>query len=117
MVCYNIEINVYVLKRTTNFTHMAAEKKRLSILLIVAGAILLVPLIAMQFTNEVNWTVFDFAVAGTLLIGTGFLIDLILRKLKKDTSRVMVLAGVLIVFLIVWMELAVGVFGSPIAGS
>lgn len=96
---------------------MTAEKKRLSTLLTVAAFILLIPLIAMQITEEVRWSVFDFVVAGGLLFGTGLVVELILRKLKKDTARVMVLAGVLILFLIVWVELSVGIFGSPLAGS
>ena len=96
---------------------MTTEKKRLSTLLAVAAFILLVPMIAMQFTEEVNWTLPDFLIAGGLLFGTGFAIEFTLRKLKKDTSRVMVLAAVLIVFLMVWAEMAVGIFGSPIAGS
>ncbi len=96
---------------------MTTEKKRLSTLLAVTAFFLLVPMIAMQFTEEVNWTLADFLVAGGLLFGTGIAIEFTLRKLKKDTSRVMVLAAVLIVFLLVWAEMAVGVFGSPIAGS
>jgi hypothetical protein len=35
---------------------------------------LLVPLVAMQFTDEVDWGVADFAVAGALLGGTGLLL-------------------------------------------
>ena len=96
---------------------MTTEKKRLSTLLTLAAFILLIPLIAMQFTEEVKWTLTDFIIAGGLLFGTGFAIEVTLRKLKKDTSRVMVLAAVLIVFLMIWAEMAVGIFGSPIAGS
>jgi hypothetical protein len=36
----------------------------------------------MQFTNEVNWTLFDFVVAGVLLLGTGFICELVIRKVK-----------------------------------
>jgi hypothetical protein len=36
--------------------------------------ILLVPLVAMQFTDEVNWGVADFVLAGALLGGTGLLL-------------------------------------------
>ena len=96
---------------------MTTEKKRLSTLLTLAAFILLVPLIAMQFTEEVKWTLNDFIIAGGLLFGTGIAIEVTLRKLKKDTSRVMVLAAVLILFLMIWAEMAVGIFGSPIAGS
>ena len=42
--------------------------------------ILLVPLMAMQITDEVDWGVFDFVLAGALLGGTGLLLELAARK-------------------------------------
>jgi hypothetical protein len=43
--------------------------------------ILLVPLVAMQFTDEVDWGLADFVVAGALLGGTGLLLhELASRK-------------------------------------
>ena len=55
---------------------MTANNNRLTIILSAAGLLLLLPLVAMQFTNEVNWTFSDFLVAGILLFGTGGLIEL-----------------------------------------
>ena len=34
-----------------------------------AAIILLLPLVAMQFSNEMNWGLGDFAIAGVLLFG------------------------------------------------
>lgn len=79
--------------------------------------LLLIPLIAMQFTTEVQWDVSDFVVMGGLLLATGFLMDLILRKVTNGKRRILLCAGLIIVFLLVWTEMAVGIFGSPIAGS
>ncbi|MES2760855.1 MAG: hypothetical protein V4677_01560 [Bacteroidota bacterium] len=93
------------------------KNKRLIIILATVATLLSVPLIAMQFTNEVKWTVFDFVVMGILLSGTGLLIDLVLRKVTKTSTRILVCGAVLLVFLITWAELAVGVFGTPFAGS
>lgn len=87
------------------------------IVLIIAFAILLIPLIAMQFTNQVNWSLFDFAIACTLLIGTGLIIEYALRKLTKSKYRVLVIVSIVLFFLLIWAELAVGVFNSPIAGN
>ena len=92
------------------------NKRRISILLIVAF-LLLIPLIAMQFTNEVNWTLFDFIVAGVLLLGTGLIIDLVIRKTKNTKYRIAISVAVLIILLLLWAELAVGIFGTPISGS
>jgi hypothetical protein len=42
--------------------------------------ILLLPLVAMQITDEVDWGVADFVFAGALLAGTGLLLELAARK-------------------------------------
>jgi hypothetical protein len=81
------------------------------------GLLLLIPLIAMQFTDEVKWTLFDFIVAGVLLLGTGLLGEFAFRKVKKTGHRIAVGIAILVVFLLIWAELAVGIFGTPFAGS
>lgn len=95
----------------------AQNNNRLTIILSAAGFLLLVPLVAMQFTKEVNWTLSDFIVAGVLLFGTGGLIELAIRKINKVGTRVWVILGILIILFLVWAELAVGIFGTPFAGS
>jgi hypothetical protein len=91
--------------------------KRIVILLAVIAALLMVPLIGMQFSDEVRWTLSDFAVAGLLLLATGLLIELVLRKTKKASYRNIAIALILLAFLLTWIELAVGIFGTPISGS
>jgi len=79
--------------------------------------LLLVPLIAMQVTNEVNWSLPDFVVMGILLFGTGLMYELVMRKVKRTSYRLALVGTILIVFLLIWAELAVGIFGTPFAGS
>jgi hypothetical protein len=79
--------------------------------------ILLVPLVAMQFTDEVNWSPSDFIVMAVLLLGTGLALEFVSRKIKTTTNRVAFSIVLVAVFLLVWAELAVGIFGSPLAGS
>jgi peptidoglycan/LPS O-acetylase OafA/YrhL len=93
------------------------RNKRLLIILAAVGLLLLIPLVAMQFTNEVNWSGFDFLVMGFLLLGTGLICELVLRKVKKRTNRLVVCLAVLGIFILVWMELAIGIFGTPFAGA
>jgi hypothetical protein len=90
-----------------------------SLLRIALGtaAILLVPLLAMQFTREVNWSLGDFVVAGMLLMGTGLLFDLAARKIQTRKARVTIIGAIALCFLLVWVEMAVGIVGSPFAGS
>jgi peptidoglycan/LPS O-acetylase OafA/YrhL len=92
------------------------QNYRLTGILLTASVLLLIPLIAMQFTNEVNWSLFDFTAAALLLFGTGLLCELILRKVRKVKFRVFLVASLLAALLLVWAELAVGVFGTPFAG-
>ncbi|QOL52195.1 hypothetical protein LPB04_23190 [Massilia litorea] len=84
---------------------------------LVTAVILLVPLVAMQFTREVNWTLGDFVVAGGLLMGTGLLFDLAVRKIRTQKARLITIGAIALGFLFVWTELAVGIVGSPFAGS
>lgn len=96
---------------------MISQNKRLSGILITVAVILLIPLIAMQFTNEVNWGLFDFVIMGILLLGTGLLIELVLRKVKERRHRIVGVVILLILLFLIWAELAVGIFGTPFAGS
>lgn len=91
--------------------------KHLLYILLGTAAILLVPLMAMQFTSEVNWTGGDFIVAGLLLGGSGLLFELATSKLRSRRTRVIAGAVIVLGFLFVWAELAVGIAGSPFAGS
>jgi len=90
---------------------------RLTIILSVAAMLLLLPLIATQFTTEVNWTGSDFVIGGILLFGTGALLELVLRKTKNPGQRLLYCGVVLFILFLIWAELAVGVFGTPFAGS
>lgn len=85
--------------------------------LLGTGALLLVPLVAMRFTSEVNWSPMDFVAAGLLLAGAGGLYVLLTRKLRTVPQRRLIGGGLLLTLMLVWAELAVGVFGSPLAGS
>ncbi|WP_372770482.1 hypothetical protein [Lutibacter sp.] len=93
------------------------KNKRLIIILTGIAFLLLIPFVAMQFTNEVNWTSSDFVIMGILLTGTGLLCEIIMRKVKTIKNRIIICGLILFVFFLVWIELAVGVFGTPFAGS
>lgn len=79
--------------------------------------LLLIPLIAMQFTEEVNWSIFDFFIMGFLLILVGFGTKFIIKKNKPNTKRWLLISLLYLLFLMIWAELAVGVFGSVFAGN
>lgn len=91
--------------------------KRPALILGIVALILLIPFTAMQFTQEVNWSLFDFLVAAGLLLIAGFAIDFAIGKTKAPNSRILLVTAIVVVFFLVWAELAVGVFGTPFAGN
>jgi hypothetical protein len=93
------------------------KNKRLILILVVPVILLLIPLIAMQFTDEVNWSLIDFIVAGLLLFGTGLILELVLRKVGNMKYRIAILITLLLGLMLVWAELAVGIFGTPFGGN
>lgn len=93
------------------------KKSRLLIIVLIVGAILLIPFIAMQFDTAVNWTGFDFLVMGMLLLVTGLAVERVLRRVASVRNHLIICGVILAAFLLIWAELAVGIFGTPFAGS
>ena len=73
------------------------------------GALLLVPLVAMQFTPAVNWQIADFLLMGILIFSFASLFVLVSRRLPAN-RRPLIAGAFVLVFLLVWAELAVGIF-------
>lgn len=95
---------------------MLISKRQIFILFSIA-VLLAVPFVAMQFSSEVNWSLYDFIGAGILLSIIGFTIDFVLRKTRSRNKRSLILLAIFILFLLVWIELAVGLFNTPFAGN
>lgn len=101
----------------TTTTLRTTTKQRLIVTFGIVAFILAIPLVAMQFTNEVDWKLADFVVMGTLLSITGLAIELVTRKVKSANGRIIITLAILLVLFLIWAELAVGIFGTPFAGS
>ncbi len=93
------------------------KTSRILVILLIVGAILLIPFTAMQFSNEIYWSLLDFMIMGILLFLTGLAINIVLRKTSSLKQRIILCGVVLAIFILIWAELAVGIFGSPFAGS
>lgn len=96
---------------------MISLNKRFVLISLSALGTLLFPLIAMIFTNEVNWSVSDFVVMGILLLCFATAIEVVIRKTNQNFRRVVIVGLTVIIFLLIWVELAVGIFGTPFSGS
>lgn len=112
-----LETSIGIIKENKTVVLMPL-KNLLRVALIVAG-LLLIPFLAMQFQVPVfdpgsgvepgvNWTLSDFVIMGTLLFITGLGLDLVIRKAGKYKAAAVI--GIIVIFLWIWAELAVGVF-------
>ena len=79
--------------------------------------LLLIPLIAMQFTAEVDWDPGDFLVMGMMLAIMFSLIEIAIRAIGNSNYRMLIILAIIILFLLTWAELGVGIFGTPFAGD
>ena len=75
-------------------------------------ALLMIPLLGMQLSDEVNWGPGDFLVMGVMLVSLGFAISVFRAFLRNRTIRLLANIGAVVVFLLIWIELAVGIFGE-----
>ncbi len=82
----------------------------------ITVAVLLVVFLASLLSDQVMWSIYDFLIGGGLIFVFAT-IEVILWNKLKSQHRLFVVLFVLLVFLILWAEMAVGLFDSPLAGS
>jgi len=93
------------------------KNRRLILILLTASVLLLIPYIAMQIYTGVDWSFKDFTSIGILLFGAGLACELTIRIVKNVTNRIIICFTILVVLFLIWAELAVGIVGTPFAGS
>jgi len=79
--------------------------------------LLLIPLIGMTITDEINWSPFDFIIMGFLLTFLGIGINFVINRIKNFKNRILYIGILVLIFLLIWAELSVGIFGTPFAGN
>jgi len=94
-----------------------SEYKRFLGFLLVSILLLVIPLIANYNSSSFNWTTSDFVIAGVILISLSIGIEVVLRLIKKKEHKPLIIFLLIAVFILLFMELAVGIFGSPLAGN
>ena len=79
--------------------------------------LLFIPLIGMNFTDEIDWSISNFIVAGLILLVFSICVNFIILRISNKNRRLVFITILLILFVLVWAELAVGIIGTPFAGS
>ena len=79
--------------------------------------LLLIPLIGMTITDEINWSPFDFIIMGSLVILLSIGINFVIKPVKNLKNRFLYIGILVLIFMLIWAELAVGIFGTPFAGN
>lgn len=77
-----------------------------------AVGVLLLPLLAMQSTDEVNWTVSDFVFAAILLFGSLGAYEITARTTGDTMYRAAAGVAIAALFLLSWSNAAVGITDS-----
>ena len=78
---------------------------------------LFIPLIGMWITDEINWSPLDFIIMGSLLTLLGAGINFVINYTKNSNNKTLYIGILVLIFLLIWTELSVGIFDSPIAGN
>ena len=78
--------------------------------------LLTIPFLSNIYINDFNWIMVDFIIMGVLIFSCLYFISFI-RKKFSGIKETLALIIVVLVFVLLWAELAVGIFGSPFAGS
>jgi len=77
-----------------------------------AALVLLLPALAMQFTEKVAWDLADFVIFGAMLVGACGTYELASRLTRNSAYRAAVGVALVAAFILIWMSLAVGIIGT-----
>lgn len=88
------------------------KNKDITSVLLIGTAVLLIPRVAMQFSDDIVWTFFDFVFAGILLFGIGLTFVLVIRKMKSIAYKAAFGIALAAIFLLIWINGAVGIIGD-----
>jgi hypothetical protein len=75
-------------------------------------ALLMLPALAMQITDELKWTASDFVFAGIMLGIVGTMVELAVRFARPGAPRIGYIVAGFTAFFTVWSNAAVGIIGD-----
>lgn len=95
------------------FSFLIMNSKHILRPAIITMSVLLIPAVAMLITDEMNWDETDFIVIGILVFGLSFLYEMLSLLVKNPKHRIMLGLGLFGLCLLIWADLAVGIFNIP----
>ena len=66
--------------------------------------------------DQVNWTLLDFCIMGALLCALSVSI-LFIQRFFPNRKKWVYIIFIVVLFFMLWVELGLGIFESPIAGN
>ena len=78
--------------------------------------LLLLPFVSSLFNDQIDWDILDYSVMGSMIF-TAISLFLYQQKIQKIESSYWIGIFILVIFLLLWDELAVGIFNTLFAGS
>ena len=90
---------------------------RIKRILVASSSLLIIPLFFTVISDEFNWSFFDFIIMGFMMMVVGISFELVSRVIKNGKRKKLLYGLIILLFLLLWAELGVGIFNSPIAGD
>lgn len=87
-----------------------SNRKLGTIYWVIAALLMISALTAVKFSDEFEWDQYDFLIFGVMLLGAGIAIEIVLKATQKAQYRLGLVTVIALVFLLIWVELAVGIF-------
>jgi hypothetical protein len=72
--------------------------------------ILIIPLVGTILFDQIDWGILDFLIMGIILLTVGIALSAVSHKIKNSTKRLFYNFVIILIFFLIWAELAVGIF-------
>ncbi|MCY0970907.1 hypothetical protein [Chryseobacterium wangxinyae] len=96
---------------------MLTQKQKTTFIYATPAVVLSILFIIDGISKDFYWSSRDFGIAAFLLFGTAILIDVIRRIVKGTMYKILAFSVIMLLLILVWAELAVGIFGTSVAGN
>lgn len=93
------------------------KQQKAALIFAIPSLLMVAAFVANNFAEGFNWTGSDFLIAAVLLFGTASFIYMIVNSNLSVREKIMISIVIVLILMVIWVEMAVGLFGSPIAGS